>query len=780
MPETEIMTYERISKTPEKKRRIIDKKVILRRFAGFLAAAASPYFGIAPFGLSFLTLERKLSVRAFISLGFVAAGGLLTGDKLMTVKYAAAAFLYMLTLFVLEKGVVLSKRAAPIVMSAALAVVSAAIGYVRGISISEVLTFIYETAGIFAGAYAMDRVRGLIDEKRLLAKNISGEEKFCLIIVCAIMFLSLKSFDFFSEFKVSNAVAAFLILSAARSCGFAASAAVGIGIGMLCGIETDYFLPFMGAFGFCALTAGTVAKKGKIWAIFAMAIADAIVIVYVNGAIRNILTVYEIMAASAAFALVPDKVYGRLGRLFKMKNSEAELIKRIKGGLIMRLRSVSASFSALGETLTKLSERESGANPGDLVTVFDRTADKVCRRCKKSDICWGKDFNATYRNFFGMLEILENKGSIEESEVNEYFGAKCANVPRVTAELNNQFTIYRINNAWRKRMGESREAVGEQIAGVSKIINELAREINEDINYDSAAAAEIRLRIESKGVKIKDINVIKNRDGKARIEMSVRGSDWTSRGRGVIRSVTGSIMGKEVNISKIREDGEFIMIMIDESERYEIEQGYASVGASEENGDNFRCIMPGGGKFVITLSDGMGTGKRAASESQAIIELLDSFLRAGFDKHVAVRLINSIMVLKSANETFATLDMCIIDLHSGEVEFIKTGAEPSFIKQGGKVETVRAASLPVGLMPEMEVETFARRVKEGDTIVMVTDGVETKEGGNKWIKGFMETVKPTSANDLAARLLDRAIEENHGAVSDDMTVISLRIRKKSA
>jgi stage II sporulation protein E len=190
--------------------------------------------------------------------------------------------------------------------------------------------------------------------------------------------------------------------------------------------------------------------------------------------------------------------------------------------------------------------------------------------------------------------------------------------------------------------------------------------------------------------------------------------------------------------------------------------------------------MPGGGKFVITLSDGMGTGKRASMESQAIIELLDSFLRAGFDKHLAVKLINSIMVLRSANDDFVTLDMCIIDLHTGEVEFIKTGAEPSFIKQGEYVETVRAASLPVGLMPEMEVATFARRVKDGDTIVMVTDGVESRKSGDKWIKGFMESADETSANELAAQLLNKAIEENDGKTYDDMTVISLKIRKKIA
>ncbi len=779
MPETEIMTYERITK-PEKRQKPIDKKQIFIRLLGIFCAAASPYFGIAPFGLSFLTLERRLSFNAFLSFVTIFLGSLFIGDKLMIVKYALTSFLYLTALFVLEKGVVIRPKTAIITMSAALTAVSLCIGYIRGYTIDSALTLVYEILGIVLGAYSMEQGKRVLREKRLFSRNLSKEEKFGVIVIGAILFLSLKNFDFIRGFSLPNIVAGFLILASARSCGAAMSAMVGIGLGMLCGIETDYFLPFMGAFGFCALASGIFAKKGKLWAVISLAVADAMVIVYVNGAMREMLNLYEIMASSALFLAVDDKIYDRFGRLLKIKNNEIELIKKVKGSVILRLKSVSNSFSSLGETLLHFSDNEAYENGGDIATVFDRAAEKVCCRCKKAELCWGKEFNSTYKRFFGVLSGIEKSGVIEEADVNEYFGAKCQSIPRLTAELNNQLNIYRINNAWRKRLGESREAVSQQISGVSKIINELAREINEDINYDSLTASELRLRIESRGVKIRDINVIKNRESKLRIEMSIRRSDWTSRGRGVIRAAAEGVTGNKINIYQIGEDGDFVMIMIDEREQFEIEQGYASALASEKSGDNFRCVMPGGGKFVITLSDGMGTGQRAADESQAIIELLDSFLRAGFDKRVAVRLINSIMVLKSANDSFATLDMCIIDLHTGEVEFIKTGAEPSFIKQGGQVETVRTASLPVGLLPEMEVETFARRVGDGDTIVMVTDGVETKAGGNKWIKGFMENTDETSANDLASRLLDRAIKENNGEVSDDMTVISLKIRKKTA
>ena len=156
MTETVVKTYERV-KRPENRRKIIDKKDILIRIFGIFCAGASPYFGIAPFGLSFLSLERKLSLKGVISALAIFIGSLFIGDKLMAVKYLSASFLYMICLFVLERGVRLSFKVSTLVMSGALLAVSLGIGYIRGYTIDWALTLIYEIAGIYLGAYAMER-----------------------------------------------------------------------------------------------------------------------------------------------------------------------------------------------------------------------------------------------------------------------------------------------------------------------------------------------------------------------------------------------------------------------------------------------------------------------------------------------------------------------------------------------------------------------------------------------------------------------------------------------
>jgi len=160
--------------------------------------------------------------------------------------------------------------------------------------------------------------------------------------------------------------------------------------------------------------------------------------------------------------------------------------------------------------------------------------------------------------------------------------------------------------------------------------------------------------------------------------------------------------------------------------------------------------------------------------------LLDSFLRAGFDSRMAVKFINSVMLLKSDEEAFVTIDICIIDLYTGEAEFIKTGAEPSFIMQKNRVDTVKAASLPVGVIAEMEAETELKTMGDGDVIVMVTDGVETRENGSMWVSEFMEeTFRRGEEKNIADKILSRAIENQKGEINDDMTVLSVKLKEVS-
>ena len=231
-----------------------------------------------------------------------------------------------------------------------------------------------------------------------------------------------------------------------------------------------------------------------------------------------------------------------------------------------------------------------------------------------------------------------------------------------------------------------------------------------------------------------------------------------------------------VMVGRTEGSGGAAVLRFAEPEGYRIEGGVASIGKTDESGDNCAIRYLSDGKFAAALSDGMGTGHRASRDSSATVKLLGDFLEAGFDKTIAVRLVNSIMVMKSANEAFATVDMCVIDLYSGETEFVKNGAEPSYIKRQEGTETVRSASLPIGVMQDMEIESFARKVGVGDIIVMLSDGLQMKKGHEEWIKNMVDEAAPDMpSQELADRLIEMATALRGNEAEDDMTVVVLKV-----
>lgn len=781
MSELQLMAYEKRTKRENAKRgrRLgISAREAALCLLGLPIAMAMPYSGIAPFGLSFLAQERRLSGRTLLMFAAVCAGSIAACDRVGAAKYIGAAIIYLAVLFVLEKGIKIGDSAAAIAAGAALLPVGLTAMYWQGFSAGGVLLLLCEATAVTAGAFVMDKSIQAFSGNTP-PEQMSADERVSLAAVAVIAVMGLKPVYIGSDFSVMNTAASMAVMLAASACGMSYAAAAGVILGIVCGIGGDFFMPILGAYAFCGFLSGVFSKFGKGGVIAGMVIANAILVVYTNGAMDSVLTLYEVMVSAVIFVFVPKRVTRAVKRFIYIGEKDRESIVKLKGNLREKLNGVSGSFAALAHTLKRLSDKEKEAEVTEVAALFDMAADKICRDCRKSAVCWGKDFNSTYKSLFRLLEIMEERGSVKAEDVTDYFKDKCLNLPKLLEEINRQYELYKASLAWKGRLKESRELVGEQLCGVSKIIESIADEIENDSGCDSVTAEEIVKKLEVKGVRTDGISVTRDRNGRHTVKLELCGRSATEKNRSEAFDIIRETLPRPIDLHELRSKDEKRCVWeFEETERFEVETGFAGAGASEKSGDNCRFTRLGCGKYVAILSDGMGTGARASRESNAIIELLESFIRAGFDSGIAVKLINSIMVIKSENETFATLDICVIDLYTGEAEFIKTGAEPSFIMQKNGVETVRAASLPVGVVAGIETDSTVRCVKDGDTIVMITDGIEGKSGDSGRIKSFIEKERACGANELANAILRNAIGENEGNENDDMTVITLKIRQR--
>ena len=208
---------------------------------------------------------------------------------------------------------------------------------------------------------------------------------------------------------------------------------------------------------------------------------------------------------------------------------------------------------------------------------------------------------------------------------------------------------------------------------------------------------------------------------------------------------------------------------------------YAASGTI--NGDCCGWQDIGDGRTVMVVSDGMGKGKKAAAESLLVTKTLISLLRAGVTPDLALKMINTVMLMKDDEESFATVDLAIIDRISGKVKFYKIGAAPTLIRHRETVEEVKLSAVPLGIVNGLKIRYMETELKKDDWIIMMSDGVS--DGGTAGSTGrdaFIDTLKSTVAKVRSADpemmsmlLIDQAADSYIGRERDDLTVLAAHI-----
>ena len=197
-------------------------------------------------------------------------------------------------------------------------------------------------------------------------------------------------------------------------------------------------------------------------------------------------------------------------------------------------------------------------------------------------------------------------------------------------------------------------------------------------------------------------------------------------------------------------------------------------------GDNYTFMEIYDGKYMMAISDGMGKGKKAYDESSVTIDILENMMEAKIDKEIVINTINNMLLLKSSEEIFSTLDLGIIDLKKGRLETVKMGACSTYISRENKdVDLISSSSLPVGILSEINLDRHNVKVKNGDYIIMVSDGIvdagKNNDFGENWLIYFLKKLNTNNPKEIANQILDRALELQLGAVDDDMTVLVTKV-----
>ena len=558
--------------------------------------------------------------------------------------------------------------------------------------------------------------------------------------------------------------------------------AIGTTTGVLLGfvLTMTGFADFalMGILSIAGMIAGLLKNDKKIGTVFGFLAGGIITAIYLDITMLNLELLYSIILAVAAFMFIPRGFSFNIAEaLMPAASNSKEYLEKVKEHTTDKLEGFSLAFNNLANTFSGLSEKKTSLDQHDISRLIDDVANKTCISCANRDHCWGTEFYNTYQMYFAMLGICEKKGDLAKEDLPTHLQDFCIQKPKLIEQVNKMFEVYKNNILWHNKIVESRDLVSQQLAGISEIIGSLAKELTMEFNFKEQLEEDLLTELNKNKIEVHSVIVLESKEGKHEVTLNFKGSEKKSKEAiDLVSRILGRKMVKDDSLKMAKN-----RIRLLEEQKYRVVSGVARLTKEDSmlTGDSHSLMHIKSGQCLLMLSDGMGSGRKAHEESAAAIEIFEDFIETGFDKETAIKIVNSVLVLKSNEDSFSTLDICALDLYSGVCEFIKIGASSTYILREGTVQVIKNKSLPMGILSDVEVESTKKRLKDGDILVMVTDGVtdfyDMEPEKESFLVEVLSQYKGVNPQDIADHVLAAAKEKAGGVIKDDMTVMAARV-----
>ena len=336
---------------------------------------------------------------------------------------------------------------------------------------------------------------------------------------------------------------------------------------------------------------------------------------------------------------------------------------------------------------------------------------------------------------------------------------------------------------WEQKISLNREGCAVQLDAFAQMIQHSTHELNASIFEDEHLEKKLKTRFSKMGIKLLSTVFFVAENGRYEIHVTVKAQKGHCVETKELAKVVSKCVGRQMvpeTKERVAVGNEYCTIICIEGPEFHTLQGVAKIGKGCEciSGDNFSMLELPGGKQGIILSDGMGAGESAHRESSMVVEILEELLEAGFPKETAFQMLNTALVIGREEVRFSTIDASIFDLYTGKCEIAKAGASTTFVKRGNQIEGIRSTSLPLGVVAKLEIDQVELELKDGDMVIMVTDGVmDALPVGEQdlLMKMIIEGTQSQNPKEVAHHILEQVLACSGEVPMDDMTVLVVSI-----
>lgn len=749
----------------------IAARCMLFLLMGAVLAFARVLSGGAPFGMAMVACAGAGLSGVFsllgASLGYLLGGGLEWG-----IRYIAASVLAYTIAFVFhEVGAYKNEYFMP----TAAALVMGLTGFLGSFALEDgavpvMAELFLELTLAFGGTYFF---HDALDGTLRTSETAELKHSVSMLVMASCTLMALSRVVLFGVVSLGRFCALLLVMTSAMKGGMLTGAAVGTVLGLAMDVSGEGPLFYTMAYAFTGLLSGVFGRHGRLVYVLSFVLAGALAAVCAWESVRPVSALFESFCASVIFMILPASLLNRVGVALQCmdRGCGESGLRRFEAA---RLRRLGEAYGELFETVRK--NVAEPINDENIARIFDRAADEVCVSCRFKNRCWNAEYVDTLSALNDATRAMIEHGSLAVEDIPDFFREKCVGLPAFVTAVNGELRGMSYRRQLRARLAENRSVAWGQFADVSQLLERFAAELGSVSGADPLT--ERRLLRYLRSLEI-DADAAVYRDGGGRLRIVIE----SGRLSPLLREE--NYLEKLSEIAGVRlcqpvvPEGDASRLELLEAEPLAVSVGIAAMKKQGEkvSGDRGTYFKTDAGVLCVILSDGMGCGDEAAEDSRRVIGILEKFLRAGMEPAVAMKLLNSVLLLRDAESWgFATVDLMCVDLFTGQTSFYKYGAAPSYVLAGRSIRRVKGETLAAGLSAGEGTapDVVRMRLKPGCTAVIATDGV-IADAEDEWLKNLLlqggEDMKG-----LARAVLKQA-QELYGAL-DDMTVVTVRVEER--
>ncbi len=601
-------------------------------------------------------------------------------------------------------------------------------------------------------------------------------EEYAITIIFVILFgVGISNFISPLLFK---AIAIFILLLASFVYKMGITSIISSILGLTLSIYyTD--ISYMAIFLILALGTETFSSISRYLSACAIVLTDYIVFFLFKGySSYALLDFFTALIPSLLFCLIPTKQLTKLKDklfLFREKQLTRLSINRNRAMLSNKLYDISTVFTEIASTFSD--SKESSLDEKKAKSMIKKeVVSSVCLTCPLKNDC-KTNFSQKNTIFDKLIDIGVAKGKLTLIDFPKDLCEYCPQTNNILFALNKLLFDYRKHILEEMNLNISRDLLKQETLGISDVLKGLAIESGTQLKYQSKLERQIANELLKQGVIISELLIYgDNKETEVSMVITMKEFSLTH-----IEKIISKCVGFYMSLSSrhdIDEDKCYLSFRI--ACEYDAVFGLsiATKNGSIKSGDTHSIIRLKEDKFLVALSDGMGSGEQAEKISSTSLSLIETFYRAGLNEELILTTINKLLNI-SSEDTFTALDVAVINLKECSGSFIKYGSPYGFIINSDGIKIVEGNTLPLGILENIKPSVAKTQLNDGDIILLLTDGISDSFGSSNEVIDYLRTLPCLNPQTMSDSIISKAIEKTNGKAIDDMTVLAVRVFKKA-